>query len=167
MNVCLSKWEREGASWCLLWILQKLPRNFSDTSRGQGWPDGCPLVGCRQGGVHESHCEEDGECERHDDQRATELHSAAPSPRHVTSRVTRTAVTTPATRPPRDTGPVTDKWLGLIEPIIHLHIFTPLHLQNSYLQTMSNVVMVFWYETPKPTLIKINFEQPAIAKKWE
>ena len=112
LNVCLSKWEREDASWCLLWILQKLPPNFSDTSRGRGWPDGCPLVGCRQGGVHESHCEEDGECERHDDQRATELHLAAPSPRHVTSRVTRTAVTTPATRPPRDTGSVTDKWLG-------------------------------------------------------
>ena len=30
-----------------------------------------------------------------------------------------------------------------IEPIIHLHIFTPLHLQNSYSQTMSNVVMEF------------------------
>ena len=128
LNVCLSKWEREGASTCLLWILQKLPANFSDTSRGQGWPDGCPLVGCRQGGVHESHCEEDGECERHDDQRATELHLAAPSPRHVTSRVTR--VTQPGLPPTLNLSLTSG--LVSIEPIIHLHIFTPLHLQNSY-----------------------------------
>ena len=146
MNVCLSKWEREGASWCLLRILQKLPRNFSDTSRGRGWPDGCPLVGCRQGGVHESHCEEDGECERHDDQRATELHSAAPSPRHVTSRVTRTAVTRSPASPRHWTCHWQVAWFRLSRSFICIFsrryiLRIPIHKQCQ---------MWSWYSDTKP-----------------
>ena len=144
LNVCLSKWEREGASWCLLWILQKLPPNFSDTTSGRS-----DLMGVHWWAAAraESMSPTVRRMASVSGMMTSELLSSTAQLRHrVTSRH---ASHGPPSQHPQPGLPATldlslTSGLVSIEPIIHLHIFTPLHLQNSYSQTMSNVVMVFY-----------------------